>query len=314
MKPIFYMTVGLPGSGKSTWAERMKEKDPNIVICSSDDIREELFGSAGDDVNTQKNNETVFKILHKRVKQALTDGRDVIYDATNTKSKRRRQFVQELNKIECYKECVIFATEYDKCISYNRLRDRFVPPTVIHNMLINWETPYYFEGWDEIEIVYKDTPRPRRDILSELSYYYHYDQNNNHHSKTLGVHCFNVGCHFTDEELFNCGIRDWKRMAFREAGWLHDIGKPIVRYYVNPLPCGSYVEDNAHYYNHENVGAYNALFFDTINPLLTSVLVNLHMKPYTWKIEKTKEKYKNIWGNELFEMVMKLHEADEAEH
>lgn len=314
MKPIFYMTVGLPGSGKTTWANEQKKENPDTIICNSDDIREELFGSAGDDINTKENNSIVFETLHKRIKKFLSDGYDVIYDATNINSKRRSQFLQEINNIPCYKQCVIFATDYDRCLSNNRLRDRFVPPTVIHNMLIHWETPYYFEGWDEILIIYPREDEPVADILSELSNYYDYDQNNHHHTKTLGIHCFDVGCHFTNAELYKRGIKGWKQKAFRQAGWLHDIGKPLVRYYVQPLPCGSDVKDNAHYYNHENVGAYISLFFKLHDALLTSVLINLHMKPYSWVEEKTKEKYRKLWGDELFDMVMMLHEADEAAH
>lgn len=38
----FIMLVGLPGSGKSTYAEKLKEK--GYIIHSSDAIREELTG------------------------------------------------------------------------------------------------------------------------------------------------------------------------------------------------------------------------------------------------------------------------------
>ena len=95
MRPIFNMVVGLPGSGKSTFIqERALEED---VVCSSDAIREELFGSAGDAVNTKKNNELVFQTLHKRVKDALMARKNVWYDATNINRKKRMQFLQEIN-------------------------------------------------------------------------------------------------------------------------------------------------------------------------------------------------------------------------
>ena len=58
----FIMLVGLPASGKSTYAERLKEK--GYHIHSSDKIREELTG----DVNSQDKNIDVFAELHKRVK------------------------------------------------------------------------------------------------------------------------------------------------------------------------------------------------------------------------------------------------------
>ena len=65
-KPILCFCVGLPGSGKSYWAEANKE-ELNAVVHSSDEIREELTG----DVNEQSKNELVFSTLHKRVKEDL---------------------------------------------------------------------------------------------------------------------------------------------------------------------------------------------------------------------------------------------------
>ena len=39
--PIFTMMVGLPGSGKSTYAEKLS-KERSAIICSSDKVREDL--------------------------------------------------------------------------------------------------------------------------------------------------------------------------------------------------------------------------------------------------------------------------------
>ena len=65
VKPIFTMLVGIPGSGKSTWAENNKDI-VNEVIQSSDELRKELG-----DINDQSKNEEVFNILHKRIKEDL---------------------------------------------------------------------------------------------------------------------------------------------------------------------------------------------------------------------------------------------------
>lgn len=86
-RPYFVMMVGLPGSGKSTYAKELAD-EMRAIICSSDAIREELCG----DENSQDKNEDVFKILHSRIKECLRKGVNVIYDATNINSKRRRAF------------------------------------------------------------------------------------------------------------------------------------------------------------------------------------------------------------------------------
>ena len=56
----FYMLVGLPGSGKSTIAKKMIEKNPNIKVFSSDSLRKELWG----DENKQGDNSKLFNELH----------------------------------------------------------------------------------------------------------------------------------------------------------------------------------------------------------------------------------------------------------
>lgn len=74
-KPTFYMMVGVPGSGKSTYARQI----PDATVLSSDDIRAEIGADGGD----KKMHKQVFTILHERVKEALSAGNDVVYDATN---------------------------------------------------------------------------------------------------------------------------------------------------------------------------------------------------------------------------------------
>ena len=59
----FYMMVGLPGSGKSWYAEN---KLPDAVIHSSDTIREELLS----DISDQNHQELVFQC---RVLQVLAE-------------------------------------------------------------------------------------------------------------------------------------------------------------------------------------------------------------------------------------------------
>lgn len=145
------MMVGLPGSGKSTYAKELSN-DLDAITCSSDIIRKELCG----DINSQDKNEEVFKLLHNRIKENLKDGKSVIYDATNINSKRRRTFLFELKNISCYKKCVIMATPFNECCNRNDSRDRNVPYDVIKRMYMNWNTPYWFEGWDDISIKFKD--------------------------------------------------------------------------------------------------------------------------------------------------------------
>lgn len=297
-KPVLIMMVGLPAGGKSTISLELADKH-NATIFSSDELRKELFG----DESNQDNNSKLFVELHKRIKDYLKTGNNAIYDATNISSRRRRAFLQELNKIDCYKKCIIVATPYEQCLKNNINRDRQVPEYVIENMYRHWNTPYYFEGWDDIEIYYW------QDVKFKLSYewvlkHYKYNQDNQHHTLPLGEHCYKTAMKCNNYYAFNAAL-------------IHDCGKPFTKQFKDSKGKRT---KYAHYYGHENVGAYDALFFCNItneDTLLISTLVNLHMKSYEWERdnnEKLHNKYKKLWGEELYNMVMELHKADKEAH
>ena len=242
-----------------------------------------------------------------RIKENLKNGKNVIYDATNINSKRRRAFLSELRNIPCVKKCVIMATPFEMCCIQNESRDRVVPYEVIERMYKNWNTPYWFEGWDKIEIKFPDDFEINNVIGIWISDHMDYDQDNPHHSCTLGQHCNLVGQSLKDDMLLHC------------AGLLHDCGKPFTKSFVNSKGEET---DMAHYYQHNCCGSYDSLFFrypDEVDKLDVSVLINLHMMPYFWEKdkehgEKTRQKYQKLWGNELYNNVMKLHEADKKAH
>ena len=297
----FIMLVGLPGSGKSTYAKELAD-EYNAVICSSDEIRKELF----DNENVQDKNDEVFRLLHKRIKDNLMNRKSVIYDATNINSKRRRVFLSELKNILCFKRCIIMATPFEMCLENNLKRDRTVPLTAIEKMYMNWNTPYWFEGWDDIDIRYlgnKQHWSSYYNIDHFIKSHMNYNQDNPHHTMTLGEHCKAVG------ERLKYDI------TLYYAGLLHDCGKPFTKSFVN---FKGEETDIAHYYQHHCVGAYDSLFFKYSN-LDVSILINLHMMPYFWEKdtnngEKTRQKYKKLWGDELYNDVMLLHEADRKAH
>lgn len=306
--PKLTMLVGFPGSGKSTYAQRKFKADE---IFSSDKIREELFGSDNNEVNTPENNTKVFVELHKRIKERLKSGKNAVYDATNISCKRRLAFLRELKNIPCEKQCVIIATPYEDCLINNQQRGRVVPDEVIKRMYMNWNTPYYFEGWDQIKIHYTGKKRIKS-VTEWLEENMCFNQKNHHHKLTLGQHCIEVGNKLA--ELFND-----KELAI--AGYLHDCGKPFTQTFDE--------NGEAHYYQHHCVGAYDSLFFDTglstfgmfddKKIIRMSALINYHMYPYFWEKDgvngkKTMEKYKKTWGENFFEDIIRLHRADLNNH
>ena len=215
--------------------------------------------------------------------------------------------MSELRNIVCIKKYVIMATPFDECCKRNESRDRVVPYEVISRMYKNWNNPYWFEGWDEIEIKFKDDFEVTNVIGIWINDHMYFNQDNPHHSCSLGQHCALVGQALIKNNLLHC------------AGLLHDCGKPFTKSFVNSKGEET---DVAHYCKHHCCGAYDSLLFrypDNVDRLDVSVLINLHMIPYFWEKdkehgEKTRQKYQKLWGNELYNNVMKLHEADKKAH
>ena len=315
VKPAFLMVVGLPGSGKSTYIEKYYS---NYHVHSSDAIREELSG----DVNNQDINKQVFSTLHKRVKDDLVAGHNVVYDATNISWKRRKAFLQELKNINCHKECVLMATPFELCVQRNNERDRVVPYFVIERMYKNFDIPWYNEGWDSIVIAYANSDAMTqygdwsRFVIDHLDF----AQDSKWHTETLGDHCLKTLQYVETREA---DLTPGNILETKIAAALHDCGKPFCKAFKDSRGEPS---EFAHYYNHENVGAYNSLFYgkeDGVDSLLVAALIRYHMVLHFFKDWKprTVEKYENEFVEHEYLQLIKfydalkiLHEGDKKAH
>lgn len=85
-KPLIVMFVGVPGSGKTTFAKKLAEK-VNAIVLSSDSMRIWMWGSleakqaAHDTLEKRKlGNQLTFGALNYATNQAVMAGYSVIYD------------------------------------------------------------------------------------------------------------------------------------------------------------------------------------------------------------------------------------------
>ena len=302
--PYLLMLCGLPCSGKSTKAEEFA-KEYNATIFSSDSLREEMFG----DVNDQGHNQELFVELHKRIKGRLIDGKSVIYDACNINYKRRMAFLAELKKIPCEKICILMATSYEECLRRNAERERKVPEEIIKRMYMNFNIPYWYEDWNDIRII--GTQASRYNVDEVVNSLVGYDQGNLHHSLSLGDHLWKAYDIYCNSYLSLDDGDDVSAMATI----LHDMSKPFCRTEVNSRGVN---DGNVHYYNHQFVSAYDSLFVNTLHDRLdVAIRIMWHMQPYFWEKEnneKLHNKYRQLWGEELYRDVMRIHAADKATH
>lgn len=296
--------VGLPASGKSTYAKKLKEiyGSGKTIIIESDSYRERFYGSP----EIQGDNNKLFDLIHKDILDNLSNGLNVIFDATNISRKFRVSLVQKLGT-DVVKECIILATSYGRCTENNQKRERVVPKVVIDKMWKSFQIPTYTEGWDIIDIEYNYDEKSY-DIDEYLSFADNYDQKNHHHTMTLGGHSRKVAEYVSESK-----VDEWVRLA----ALLHDCGKPMTQVFTNMKGEPSEI---GHYYNHENCGAYEAMFYldnkiVRMKELLYAIaLVNYHMRPYMAKTDKAKEKLKSIIGEDLYYFLEILHQADVKAH
>lgn len=285
-RPKLILLVGIPGAGKTTYAKNYIEKESNTVHLSSDLIRAELYG----DESIQGNPADVFSLMQKRAVEALNDGKDIIYDATNITRKDRASIISvcpKFVKIECH---IIWAP-IGMCIERDSMRDRTVGKEVIDRMLKKFQAPFYDEGIDEIKIV---RPKEFNWATYEKDCWNAMDiPHDNHH------HLFNIQWHCRRAYDLIKGADEQLKMA----AWYHDIGKPYTKDFKDSKGNPS---EEAHFYQHQCLGAYIACGF--IDSPRVIWLISTHMDPFL----NTKY-YKNLPAF-LKKDIDLLHEADLAAH
>lgn len=141
MMGVLKITHGLPGSGKSTFAHKEMEADPeNVIIANRDDIRTQLFGAAyhNGSPNSEKE-ELVTQVQHKKIQEGLAAGKTVWVDDTNLNVKFLPQIfnLAEGHNVEQF----YFNVPVEECIRRNKERGRQggreVPEHIIRKMAKN---------------------------------------------------------------------------------------------------------------------------------------------------------------------------------
>lgn len=289
-RPTLILLCGIPGSGKTTYAEKYIKEHPDTVHLSSDNIRAELWGNEA----TQGDNNEVFSLMQSRAIEALNNGQRVVYDCTNVTRKDRSYIIAlcpKFAKIECH---IIWAP-IETCIERDAARERTVGKEVIDRMLKRFQAPYYDEDIDEIRVV-KNIEK------DDVSYKYIVDiinsskipHDNPHHSLNIREHC---------QEAYRYSVKNSFPPNIITAAEYHDIGKPYVKAFIDSK--GNTCE-NAHYYQHQCVSAW--MFYGISMNTDIAWLISTHMDPYL------NTKYYNKLPAYLKKQVDLLHEADRNAH
>lgn len=147
---------GSPGSGKSTWVERMGLK--NYTLCA-DDIRmlmesPILAPNETHTVISQKNDKYVWQLLFEILEKRMERGEFVIVDATHSKSSDFSRYNKLCERYRYRRYYVDFSdVPIDECIRRNNTREEYkrVPEDVIRKMYSRLQTQGKTSGWVEVD-------------------------------------------------------------------------------------------------------------------------------------------------------------------
>lgn len=138
------LLIGIPGSGKSTWAAEFQRLQPETIVISTDRIREKLFGDAA----LQGSWFLVQQEMRQQLQQAVLQiqsgqAKLAIYDATNAKRRYRRDLIALVRSIGfTHITAVWLNPPLELCLLRNQTRSRQVPEFVIHRMYRQlWSNP-----------------------------------------------------------------------------------------------------------------------------------------------------------------------------
>lgn len=141
--------VGVAGSGKSTVTQQIKSAwvHKRFVVICPDEIREELCNGNRSD---QSKNKEVWSTAYDRVYEAITNGYDVIFDATMLNPKKRRQLIDIARGEDMY--IIAHVVERDESVikEQNANRQWKVPEYIIDNMIKSYVRPTEEEGFNSI--------------------------------------------------------------------------------------------------------------------------------------------------------------------
>lgn len=157
--------VGLPGSGKTTWALEYIRKHPNTVRVGRDSFRYMLRNEGKCEVKVES---MINELIENAILTALKYGMDVIVDNTNLKASKINEIIRlvEYNADVCFQ---VFNVPAKTCIERDKLRDKGVGENAINELNEDWKVI-------SDSFVFQDTKRKPEWKRNKIKYVFEHDQ------------------------------------------------------------------------------------------------------------------------------------------
>lgn len=134
----FVILIGLPGSGKTTYAQNAY---PDYTCLSFDSVREEIGIMTKNEkrMGSPEQEAMVRDVFQKRLSNAINEGKEIIIDNTNLRRKYRKPLVDIARK-NGYNVSIVIVKTLSLKENIHR-RDGQISPDVIIRMAEGYEYP-----------------------------------------------------------------------------------------------------------------------------------------------------------------------------
>jgi len=148
-----YISIGAPGSGKSTYLRDFEDNSarfgPEIIVNLNAD---ELRGLYGKDESDQSVSAQAFDFIAKAAHVLFRQGFSVAVDATSKDKRARAAFIEIAKQYGAKTVALVFDTPLDICLARNAARERVVPPDVVRRIYNQIQHPLPGE-FDEVQVI-----------------------------------------------------------------------------------------------------------------------------------------------------------------
>jgi predicted kinase len=157
IKPVAYMLVGVPGSGKSTWAEPYLAR--NFKLVSTDNYIENIAANLGKTYGEvfKQNIDAATSWMNKVIRLYTEACENIIWDQTNLTMKGRRKKLDTLMAAGYDVVAVTFEIPDAELTARRRARaaatGKTIPPSIMESMGKTYVRPTRLEGFSKVIIV-----------------------------------------------------------------------------------------------------------------------------------------------------------------
>jgi len=148
--------VGVPGSGKSTWAKNYCKKHPSVIRVATDEIRSDIFGHQ----YHEPAEIFVWAVAESMGRLLLSNGHSILVDATNITKTLQLKWIRMASNHGAEVSFVIIDTPLKTCLVNNRKRpkNQQVPHMAIEAFYMEFEksVPDLVQEFNATRIKYKE--------------------------------------------------------------------------------------------------------------------------------------------------------------